>query len=166
MILVGDRRTEKGHDSVAHNPVNGTLVAVDRLDHAFEHGVEELLGGLGVAAGKQLHRTLDIGKQHGDLLALTFKDSPGGEDLIGKALRGVTLGRAKAEIVRNRFQGLAAFGAELGRGRYLASAVATGSPKRSCALLAELRLISVLNLAVWAFHRRPWSKIEQHTLQA
>ena len=73
MILMGDRRAEERHDPVAHNPVHGALVAVDRLDHAFEHRVEELLRILGVAVSKQLHRTLDVGEQHGDLLALTLE---------------------------------------------------------------------------------------------
>src|SRR5438105_13728432 len=73
MILEGERRAKEGHDPVAHNPVYGALVAVHCLDHAFEHRVEkELLRGLRVAVDKQLHRTLDIGEQHGDLFALTF----------------------------------------------------------------------------------------------
>ena len=116
MILMGDRRAEERHDAVAHDPVHGALVVVDRLDHAFEHRVEDLLRGLGVAISKQLHRTLDIGEQDGDLLALTLEGCPCGEDLIGKVLRGVTRRRGKAGIVRNRLQGMAALGAELGRG--------------------------------------------------
>ena len=155
MILVGDRRAEEGHDPVAHDPVHGALVAVDRLNHAFEHRVEELLRVLGVAVSKQLHRTLDVGEQHGDLLALALEGCPGGQDLVGKVLRRVTLGRGKAGIVRNRLQGMATLGAELGCGRHLASTVGTGSRQRSSTLLAELRLNSVLVLAVRAFHCRP-----------
>jgi hypothetical protein len=79
MILDGERRAKEGHDPVAHNPVHGALVAVHGLDHAVEHRVEqELLRGLGVAVGKQFHRTLDIGEQHGDLLALTLEGRPRG----------------------------------------------------------------------------------------
>ena len=52
---------------------DGALVAVDGLDHAFEHRVEELLRVLGIAVGKQLHRPLDVGEQHGDLLPLTLE---------------------------------------------------------------------------------------------
>jgi hypothetical protein len=77
MILDGERRAKEGHNPVAHNPVHGTLIAVHRLDHAFEHGVEEeRLCGLGVAVGEELHRTLDIGEQHGDLLPLPFECCP------------------------------------------------------------------------------------------
>ena len=100
MILEGERRAKEGHDPVAHNPVHGAFIAVHRLDHALEHGVEEeLLRRLGVAVSKQLHRTLDIGEQHGDLLALTFEGRPRGQDLFGKVLRCVTPGRGKSAIV-------------------------------------------------------------------
>ena len=156
MILVGERRAEQRHDPVAHNPVHGALVAVDRLNHALEHRVEELLRVLGVAVSKQLHRALDVGEQHGDLLPLTLEGCPRGEDLIGEVLGRVTRGRGKAGIARNRLQGMAALGAELGCGRHSASTVVTGSRQRSCTLLAELRLNSVLMLAVWASHWRPW----------
>ena len=78
MILVGERCTEEGHDPVAHNPVHGALVAVNGLNHAFEHRVEELLCVLWIAVGKQLHRTLDISEQNGDLLPLTLEGCLGG----------------------------------------------------------------------------------------
>jgi hypothetical protein len=92
MILVGDRRAEEGHDPVAHNPVDRTFVVVNCLDHPFEHRLEEILRSLGVAVGKDLHRTLDIREQHGDLLAFTLEAYPCGEDLIGKVQRRVSLG--------------------------------------------------------------------------
>ena len=77
MILNGERRAKQGHNPVAQNPVHGALIAVHRLDHSFEHRVkEERLRGLGVAVGKQLHRTLDIGEQHGHLLPFTFEGRP------------------------------------------------------------------------------------------
>ncbi len=101
MILMGDRRAEEGHNPVAHNPVHGALVAVDCLDHAFEYRVEELLRILRVAVSKQLHRALNICEQHGDLLPLTLERCLGGEDLIGKMLGRIILGRGKARIVRN-----------------------------------------------------------------
>ena len=49
------------------------FVAVHRRHHALEHGVEELAGLFGVAVGQQLHRALQVGEQHGDLLALAFE---------------------------------------------------------------------------------------------
>ena len=38
-------------------------------------GIEELPGLLGVAVGQQLHRALEVGKEHGDLLAFAFQGS-------------------------------------------------------------------------------------------
>src|SRR5262249_3627474 len=37
MILMANRRTEEGHNPIAHNSVHGALVAVDRLNHALEY---------------------------------------------------------------------------------------------------------------------------------
>ena len=89
VILVGERRAEERHDPVAHHLVDGALVAVDRLHHPLEHGVEELARLLRVAVGQQLHRALEVGEEHGDLLALAFEGGLGGEDLLGEVLRGV-----------------------------------------------------------------------------
>ena len=41
VILVRERRAEQRHDAVTHDLVHGALVPVDRLHHAFEHGVQE-----------------------------------------------------------------------------------------------------------------------------
>jgi hypothetical protein len=60
------------------------------------------LRGLGVAVSKQFHRTLDVGEQHGDLLARTLESRPRGQDLFGKVLRRVTPGQGKSGGVRNR----------------------------------------------------------------
>ena len=158
MILMRERRAEQRHDPVAHNPMHGALVAVHRLNHALEHGVEELLRVFGVAVGKQLHRALDVGEQHGDLLALAFERGLGGEDLIDEVLGNVTFERSKAGIVCDPLQGMATLGAELGCGRRLASTVAAGLGQRSGTLLTELRVIRVIVLALRALHSRPRRK--------
>src|SRR6516165_12175329 len=118
MILDGERCAKEGHDPVAHDPVHGAFVAVHRLDHAIKHRVEqEHLRDLRVAVDQQLHRTFDIGEQHGDLLALTLKGRSRGKDLFGQVPRRVTLGRGKpAGDIRDGGQGMATFGAELGCG--------------------------------------------------
>ena len=95
VILVGDRRAEQRHDPVAHDLVDGALVAMDGLHHAFEHGIEELAGLLGVAVGEQLHRALEVGEEHGDLLALALEGALRGEDLLGEVLRRVGLRQPK-----------------------------------------------------------------------
>ena len=73
MVLVGEGRAEERHDPVAHHLVDGALVAMHRLHHPLEHRVEELARLLGVAVGQQLHRALEVGEEHGDLLALAFE---------------------------------------------------------------------------------------------
>ena len=73
VVLVGERRAEEGHDAVAHHLVDGAFVAVDGLHHSLEHRVEELARLLGIAVGEQLHGALEVGEEHGDLLALAFQ---------------------------------------------------------------------------------------------
>ena len=89
MVLVRERCAEERHDPVAHHLVHGALVAVDGLHHVLEDGVEELARLLGVAVGEQLHRALQVGEQHGDLLALTLQGGLGGEDALREVLGGV-----------------------------------------------------------------------------
>jgi hypothetical protein len=57
--------------------------------HLLQRGVEELARLLRVAVGEQLHLTLEIGKQHCDLLALAFQSAAGREDLFDEMGRGV-----------------------------------------------------------------------------
>ena len=98
MVLVGQRRAEERHDPVAHDLVDGALVAVDGLHHPLEDRVEELPRLLGVAVGQQLHRALQVGEEDRDLLALAFQGGLGGEDLLGEVLgRVATQGSRIAE---------------------------------------------------------------------
>ena len=91
VVLVGERRSEERHDPIAHHLVDRALVAVDGLHHPFEDRVEELPGLLGVPVREQLHRALEVGEEHGDLLALAFEGGLRGEDLLGEVLGGVGL---------------------------------------------------------------------------
>jgi hypothetical protein len=91
VVLVGQRGAEEGHDPVAHDLVDGAFVAVDGLHHPLEHGVEELARLLGIPVGEQLHGALEIGEEHGDLLALALQGGLGGEDLLGEVPGGVGL---------------------------------------------------------------------------
>ena len=54
VVLVRERGAEERHDAVAHDLVDGALVAVHRLHHALEDGVQELARLLRVAVGEQL----------------------------------------------------------------------------------------------------------------
>jgi hypothetical protein len=69
VVLVGQRRAAQRHDPVAHHLVHRALVAVDGFHHPLEHGVQDLACVLGIAVGEQLHRALQIGEEHGHLLA-------------------------------------------------------------------------------------------------
>ena len=50
------------------------------------------MDALGVATPDQLERTLDVGEQHGDLLALALDRTPGSADAVGKVPGGIGLG--------------------------------------------------------------------------
>src|SRR5262249_38895213 len=91
VVLMADRRPEERHDSVAHDLVDGALVVVDRLHHPLKHGVEELAGLFGIPVSQQLHRALQIGEEHRDLLSLPLERALRGEDLLGEVLGGVGL---------------------------------------------------------------------------
>ncbi len=93
MVLVGHRRAEQRHDPIAHHLVDGALVAVDRLHHPLEDGVQELPGLLGIPIGEELHRAFHVGEQHRHLLALALQCGSGNEDLLGEVFGCVGLRR-------------------------------------------------------------------------
>ena len=82
MVLMGQGRPEQGHDAIAHDLVDGALVAVHGGHHALQHGVEQLPRLLGIAIGQQFHGPLHVGKEHGHLLAFAFQRTAGGEDFF------------------------------------------------------------------------------------
>jgi hypothetical protein len=92
VVLVGHGSAEQRHDPVAHHLVDRALEAVNRLHHVFEDGIEDLARLLGITICEQLHRALEIGEEHSDLLALALEGALGREDLLGKVLRGVGRG--------------------------------------------------------------------------
>jgi len=72
VVLLRQRRSEQGHDAIAHHLVDRAVVVMDRLHHALQDRVEKLAGLLRVAIRQQLHRALEIGEQHRDLLAFAL----------------------------------------------------------------------------------------------
>ena len=70
MVLVGDRRAEDGHDPVAGEFVDGPLELLDRPGEDREEALHDVAPLLGVVLLREVHRALDVGEQHGDLLAL------------------------------------------------------------------------------------------------
>ena len=70
--------------------IDRAFVAVHGVHHALQRGVEESLGGFRIAVGQdQFRRALEVGKQHGDLLALAFQRAARGEDFLREIGRGV-----------------------------------------------------------------------------
>jgi hypothetical protein len=74
MVLVGEGSAEQRHDAVTHDLVHGALVPVHGLHHVLDDRVQELSRLLGIAVGEQLHRALQVGEEHGHVLALAFQD--------------------------------------------------------------------------------------------
>ena len=70
VVLVGDRRAEDGHDPVAGELVDGALEALDGVGEDREEALHDLAPLLGVVLLGEVHRPLDVGEQHGHLLAL------------------------------------------------------------------------------------------------
>ena len=93
VVLVGDRRPEQGHDAVAQHLVHDALVTVHRGHHGADRGIQDLASVLGVQGLDQGERTLDVGEQHGDLLALALEGGARAEDALGQIAGGVGLGR-------------------------------------------------------------------------
>src|SRR5439155_910380 len=77
--------------------VHGAFVAVDGVHHPLEHGVEDLARLLGIAIGQKLHRALEVGEEHGDLLPFAFQRLARGEALLGEMGGRVGLGRCLAQ---------------------------------------------------------------------
>ena len=84
VILMGHGRPKQGHNAVAHDLVHRALIAVHGRHQALQDRIEELAGLLGVAVGQEFHGALEVGKQHGDLLALAFQGTAGHENLLGE----------------------------------------------------------------------------------
>ena len=156
MVFMGERRPEKGHDSVAHDLIHHALVAVDGLHHSLEHRIQDFSRLLGVAVGKQFHRALEVREKHRHLLALALEGALEREDLLGQVLGGVAFGRRVTRGgARVRRQGGAAGSAKvLPRCDQLAAGRA-GLFEPRAAVLTEAGRGVVLSLAPDASHPRP-----------
>src|SRR5271156_6168301 len=71
MVLMGKRRAKQREDAVARGLHDITIVAMDRVDHQLEGGIDERARCFGIEVFHQIHRALDIGEERGDGLALT-----------------------------------------------------------------------------------------------
>src|SRR5215813_6166448 len=153
---MGQRRAEQRHDPITHHLVHRALVPVHRVHHQLEHRVENLSRLLGIAVRDQLHRALEIGKEHRDLLALAFEGALGCEDPLSEMLRRVRLWRGELRCRRwprgSTCQRCAATIAELGACLYLYTTARANRRECRTALPTETGTVAVICLAPGTLH--------------
>ena len=69
------RSAKERHDAVAQDLIHRAFVAVYRVHHEVQGRVQQSAGFFRVETGNQLGGTLDVGEEHGDLLAFAFDRS-------------------------------------------------------------------------------------------
>ena len=84
VVLMRDRRAEQRHDAIAQDPVDRALVAVHAVHHHAERRIQDPPGVLRIGVLDQRERTLDVGEQHGDLLALALERRARAQDALGQ----------------------------------------------------------------------------------
>ena len=162
MVFMGERRAEESHDSVAHDLVDGALVAVHGFHHPLQHGIEEPAGLLGIPIGEQLHRALEVGEHDGHGFSLAFLHGLGAEDLLGEVLRGV--GRRRPKPRSRSGPGLdprrSTASAELHAPLIHEAAGRTREGEREPAVAAKAPTLAILSLTAWTLHAgfsHPWT---------
>jgi hypothetical protein len=65
---------------------------MDGLHHPLQDRIEESPRLLWVPVGEELHRALEVGEEHGHVLAFAFESTLGGQDLLGEMLWSVSIG--------------------------------------------------------------------------
>jgi hypothetical protein len=157
MIFMGNGRAEQGHNPVAHHLVHRALEAVHGVHHQLNNRVQELLRGLGIEPLDQPGGVLEVGEEDGDLLALAFQSSFGGEDFLGQIARGVAQrgwGRHSRRRWGLRRERGAALRTELGAGEHVRPALGAAGPQGAITLDAELRPVRGVSLTARAVHRK------------
>ena len=85
VVLLRERSSEQRHDAVAGELVDGAPEAPNLTDEDVHEAVDDLRPRLDVELLLKLHRALDVGKQHGQLLTLAL-------GLVAHPTRGVAPG--------------------------------------------------------------------------
>ena len=87
MVFQRERGAKESHDAVAGHLVHRPFKAVNGIHHLEKDGVEKRVRFLRVPARDEFHRSLEIGKQDGDQLALALEGCAAGEDALGEMRR-------------------------------------------------------------------------------
>ena len=158
VVLQSQWRTEQGHDPVAHDLVDGSLVTMDGVHHPLEDGIEDSACLLRVAIGQQLHRSLEVGEEHGHLLAFALDGALRVVDALGQMLGRVAFGRGEARRgwrrgrLGRRGERLATAAAEFLIRLVGESARGACGGQRTTTLGAELAPFAVLRPALRTLH--------------
>ena len=89
MVLMGDRRAEERHHTVAGILIDRALEAVHAFRQDLEEAVEDHVPLLGIDLLGELHRAGDVDEEHGHLLALALEGRPRAQDLVLDVLRRI-----------------------------------------------------------------------------
>ena len=166
VLFQGKRRTEERHDPVAHDLVDGALVAVYGFHHQLEHRIEQRARLFRVAVGQQLHRALHIGEEDGYLLTLALEGALRRQDPVDEVLGRVAVRRGEPKRRRRHVAGgLTTLVAEFDADGKLGATVRARRRQSRAALEAELRLRRVFVLAPRTLHARPPSSQAGETLK-
>src|SRR6266542_705206 len=131
--------------------IHRAFVPMHFFHHVLDHSVKKFARFFGITVGEQLHRAFHIGKQHRDLLAFSFERTFRVENLFGEVFWCVHFRSDKTGRDRSA-DWMRALGAELCSCGKLIAAVRAGARQRRRAFFAELRLRSVLKLALRTLH--------------
>ena len=168
MILISDGSAEQRLDPVSHHLVDRAFVTSDGFHHPFKNRIEQRAGFFGVEIGDILRRSLQVGTEHGHLLALAFLGRLGCEDAFGQVTWRVQVTwRAKVTwrvkerrggedgcggFRRNDGSSRAATVAILASLFQIVAAARAGDRERHPALAAKFCLVAIILLTSWTLH--------------
>ena len=84
MVLYGERGAKERHDAVARRLVHRSFKAVDGIHHLHQDRVHKRVRFLRILARDERHRSLCIGKEKSDQLALALERGTAREDARGE----------------------------------------------------------------------------------
>ena len=82
VVLMGDRRTEQGHDRIANDLVDPSTERGDVVGESGETAVDQVLDLFGIAVLREAGEPDDVGEEHGDNASLV---GPSGEFVAARA---------------------------------------------------------------------------------
>jgi hypothetical protein len=153
MVLVGDRRAEQGHDTVAEELVHGAFIAVHLGQHQLESPGHEAMNFFRVKPFGERGKARDIHEEDRHLLTFPFQGTTRGENFVGEVFGRICRRRSKPRLFRrlaaNR---LPALETELRPWWQLGAAVRARQCETGATLQAKFRLRRIFLLAPRALY--------------